>query len=558
MARVRFENIGFTYPHASAPALQGISLEVESGEYLCVCGKSASGKSTLLRQLKPALHMHGAREGKILLDGIPLHELSESEQASRIGYVMQDPDAQIVTDMVWRELAFGLECLGVEQEIMRQRVAETASFFGMQSWFEAPVDSLSGGQKQALNLASALVLHPDVLVLDEPTSQLDPIAATRFLSMIRRINQELGLTVIMSEHRLEEAYLAADSIAVLEEGRLLAHGTRREVAAALYREGSDVSLALPTPIRVFYGVMSNPWGDSPCPLSIREGRSWLDAWTCEHALTMRSLPDKEPSEERVSVMRLQNVWFRFERDGNDILRDVELEVPESSILAIVGPNGAGKTTLLKCICGVERPYRGSIEILGKKLSKWKRDDLFHGGVALMPQDPKLLFTRQTVREELLEMLEERQGDDAEKADLVQEALERCRVAHLAHKSPFDLSGGEQQCVALAKILLARPRILLLDEPTKGMDSMLKREFRSILRDLQHEDVTVIVVSHDVEFCARTADDVAMMFDGSVTAFTDARRFFSSNAFYTTAASRMSRGMLEGAITDEDIVALCLS
>lgn len=221
---------------------------------MLLCGKSGCGKTTLLRQLKPAVTPHGSRSGRVTLDGTPVEQLSFRDQSTRIGYVMQDPDSQIVTDQVWHELAFGLENLGLDQQTIRLRVAEMAQFFGLQALFHRKVESLSGGQKQLVNLAAVMVMQPDVLVLDEPTSQLDPVSASEFFQVIGRINRELGVTVLLSEHRLEGLYAAVDRVIMLDRGRVVASGTPEETARQLMAEGSDLIAALPAPVQISFGV----------------------------------------------------------------------------------------------------------------------------------------------------------------------------------------------------------------------------------------------------------------------------------------------------------------
>ena len=258
MALFAFEELTFRYPEAPRDALHDVSVAIEPGQFVLVCGQSGCGKTTLLRQFKSALAPHGHQSGRVLFDGVPLVDVPECEQVARIGFVMQNPDAQIVTDKVWHELAFVLESLGCDERTMRLRVAEMASYFGIQHWFHKNVGELSGGQKQLLNLASVMTARPDVLVLDEPTSQLDPIAASDFLATVHRINRELGTTVVMSEHRLEEVYGLTDRVVVLEEGRVVADGEPRAVAGQLHRAGSPMALALPAAARIAWGVEGRP------------------------------------------------------------------------------------------------------------------------------------------------------------------------------------------------------------------------------------------------------------------------------------------------------------
>ena len=543
MAHFEIKDLRFSYPASKKETLSGVNLTVEKGEYIAICGKSGSGKTTLLRHLKSVLTPFGQRSGEILFNAKCLEQVDRAVQAGKIGFVMQNPDDQIVTDKVWHELAFGLESLGTDQKTMRLRVAEMASYFGIQSWFHKDVATLSGGQKQLLNLASIMAMQPEVLILDEPTSQLDPIAASDFLNTVRKINLELGTTILITEHRLEDIYHAADRVVVMEDGKIAACDTPRAVGAQLHQEKSQMFGALPTPVRVFYGTGAE--GD--CPLTVREGRSWLTKTFAGKALSVTE-PEFEPVlEEKVSALKVKEAWFRYERDGADILQGMEFSVPEGALFAIVGGNGVGKSTALKAICGNCKIYRGSIEIFGKNIKKYKTVELFRDCVAMLPQDPKSLFVKQTVGEELAEM--------GNPGAALEEIADLCQIGHLMDSHPYDLSGGEQQRVALAKVLLTNPRLLLLDEPTKGLDGFFKVQFAEMLCKLKKQGITIVMVSHDVEFCAEYADQVSMFFDGQILTTDTPRRFFGQNSFYTTAANRMSRCVFQNAVTASDVTEL---
>ena len=612
MALFAFEELTFRYPEAPRDALRDVSVAIEPGQFVLVCGQSGCGKTTLLRQFKSALAPHGNQSGRVLFDGVPLADVPEREQVARIGFVMQDPDAQIVTDKVWHELAFVLESLGCDERTMRLREAEMASYFGIQHWFHKNVGELSGGQKQLLNLASVMAARPDVLVLDEPTSQLDPIAASDFLATVHRINRELGTTVVMSEHRLEEVYGLTDRVVVLEEGRVVADGEPRAVAGQLHRAGSPMALALPAAARIAWGVEGRPGRRSgegaPCsnsievqgssratdvsvctsmncartpspsaqpysaivegavisqvgtPLTVREGRAWLADEVAAFPPRRWALPAGEvcDSASTRAAVELRDVWFRYERDGADVLRGTTLTVPEGSLFAVVGGNGTGKSTMLRAICGVARPYRGKITVFGRRLKDWKRAELFRGGVAMLPQDPLNLMVKKTVRGDLEEMLDGRSLTAEQRTAAVREVAALTDIVPLLDAHPFDLSGGEVQRAALAKVLLNEPRLLLLDEPTKGLDAFFKEKLAALLRSLTARGTTVLMVSHDVEFCASYADRCALFFDGDAVTTNPPRRFFASNSFYTTAANRISRGLFENAVTVEEVVELCQS
>lgn len=544
MAHFEIKDLTFSYASAKGRhSLEYVSLTIEQGEFLVLCGKSGSGKSTLLRQLKTVLTPNGKRTGEILFRGVPLKQVSDREQSEKIGFVMQNPDDQIVTDKVWHELAFGLESLGCDQKTMRGRVAEMACYFGIQDWFHRDVATLSGGQKQLLNLASIMAMQPEVLILDEPTSQLDPIAASDFLNTVRKINTELGTTVIITEHRLEDIFPYADRAVVMEKGCVIADDTPGKVGQLLFEQANPMFAAMPTPVRVYYGA----GGTGESPLTVRQGRSWLSKEFPKEP-SIKAIPAPAlPEEIENPALTLKELWFRYEKDSPDVLRGVSAEVPAGSLYAILGGNGAGKSTTLKAISGVCRPYRGKVTLFGKLVEKYKSSELFHGCLAMLPQDPKSLFVKKTVREDLAEMTKDKQEIDRIAA--------LCQVTELLDSHPYDLSGGEQQRAALAKVLLTNPRLLLLDEPTKGIDSFFKETFAGILADLKKQGITIVMVSHDVEFCARYADVVSMFFDGQILTTDTPRRFFGSNSFYTTAAHRMSRHVFEGAVTAEDVIRL---
>ncbi len=530
-------NLSFYYPEQEKKALDKVSLSVRTGDYLVLCGPSGCGKSTLLRQLKTVLAPHGRREGTILFKGTPLDELGLREQAQRIGFVGQSPENQIVTDKVWHELAFGLESLGIDTPTIRRRVAEMASYFGIQTWFYKNVTELSGGQKQLLNLASVMVMQPSVLILDEPTSQLDPIAASDFLATIGKINRELGTTIILTEHRLEEAFPLASSVAVMDKGRLLCTGTPEEVGIKLKNEGHSMFLAMPTALRIWASTESS----SAPPVTVREGKDWLTEYAKEN--TLRPLPPEVkhlPATE--TAISAKEVWFKYEKDLPDVVKGLDIEVKKGEFIALLGGNGTGKTTSLKLLGGLLTPYRGEIER--------------NGSIGVLPQNPQALFVKKTVREDLFEILRGRGLSESEIEGRTSHVVALCRLSELLDRHPYDLSGGEQQRAALAKVLLLRPDILLLDEPTKGLDAEFKTALAEVLRLLVQRGVTILMVSHDVEFCAEYAHRCALFFDGNVVTSGSPRSFFSGNSFYTTSADRMSRDICKGAVTARDVISVC--
>lgn len=550
METFAIEDLSFTYPTNELPAINNLTLTVGQGEFIAVCGKSGCGKTTLLRQMKTVLTPHGSRKGNIIFEGRLLESVEQRVQTSKIGYVMQNPDNQIVTDKVWHELAFGLESLGVDTSAIRLRVAEMASFFGIQTWFHRDVAELSGGQKQLLNLASIMAMQPSVLILDEPTSQLDPIAASEFLNTIFKINRDLGVTIILSEHRMEDVLPLCDRLLVMDNGRIIADGNPKIVGKRLKDINHEMFLAMPASMRIYAGVPN----DLECPLTVREGSRWLD----EVSKTTEFMPvvKRTPIINDVPIIELKDIWFKYEKNLPVVIKGLSLKINSGEIFAILGGNGTGKTTALSLISGIQRPYRGKLTIDGKNLNEISNDVKYGGLIAALPQNPQSIFVKKTVEQDLFEVFGGRKFSYQEREKRVGDIAELCEIENLLQSHPYDLSGGEQQRAALAKALLIQPKILLLDEPTKGLDAHFKQIFGNILQKLQAGGVTIVLVSHDIEFCASYAGRCAMFFDGCIVSEGISRDFFTGNSFYTTAANRIARKNIPEAVTVEDVILAC--
>lgn len=546
----KIENLSFTYPARQDQVIKNINFTVHQGEFVLLCGKSGCGKTTLLRLLKPSLSPFGEMNGNICFCGKPLADWDVKEQASAVGFVMQNPDNQIVTDKVWHELAFGLESLGYPTPEIRTRVSEMASFFGIQTWFYKNVSELSGGQKQLLNLASVMVMQPSVLILDEPTSQLDPISAGEFLKTLEKINRELGTTIILTEHRLEDAFPLSDRVIVMDGGSIIADGAPKEVGKILKGLNHEMYKALPTPVRV-HGSVPN---SRPCPVTVREGREWLTEFAKEKPLQKDAIPKDILKDSTETVIEIKDAWFRYEKETPDVIKGLNVNVKMGEVFCLVGGNGTGKTTALSLAAGLNTPYRGEVLLKGQSLYKIK--NLYEGLLGVLPQNPQSVFVQKTVYLDLRDILSEKRLSDEEKENKLKKVASLCRIESFLNSHPYDLSGGEQQRAALAKILLLEPEILLLDEPTKGMDAQFKEEFADILLVLKEKGVTILMVSHDIEFCAQYADHCALMFDGAITSVGMPRAFFKGKSFYTTAANRMARTCLPDAVLASDIILAC--
>lgn len=527
MAFIEIKDLTFAYCGHNINVLDGVSLTVQKGSFTVIAGRSGCGKTTLLRRLKPEIAPHGTLGGTIMLDGKSLCE-NGGRFTPSVGFVMQDPDSQIITDKVWHELAFGLESIGTDTQIIRRRVAEMASFFGIQDWYHMDTNQLSGGQKQLLNLASVMVMQPSVLVLDEPTSRLDPISASEFISAVVKLNRELGITVIMTEHRLDDLLPICTALAIMDGGKIICCGPPLETALLLKSLNHGMFTSMPVPCRVWSAVTS----DVPCPLTVSEGKVWLENFTDTHG--MMPLPARTESKLGAVTAELSEIYFKYDKNLPNILNHLSLSAHMGELLAVIGGNGTGKSTMLSLLAGINKPYRGSVKLCGK--------------AALLPQDPKMLFLHSSVYDELLDVTHD--------VSKINEISALCGISHLLQQHPYDLSGGEQQKAAFAKILLTDPDIILCDEPTKGLDSEFKIIFADILKKLQNSGKTIIMVSHDIEFCAAYADNVAMLFDGEIVSSGNPAEFFSQNSFYTTASGKMARSVCPKAVTADDIITIC--
>lgn len=525
MEIIKTQHLTFTYPDSNKSALCDISISVKAGEFITVCGRSGCGKSTLLRHLKPSLTPFGEVQGDVFFKDGNIKSLTLREQSEKIGFVMQNPETQIVTDKVWHELAFGLENLGYDNGDIRARVAEMASFFGIEDWFHKSTSELSGGQKQLLNLASVMVMQPEILLLDEPTGQLDPIAAREFLETLYKINREIGATVILTEHRLEDAFPLSDRVIVIDNGSVVADGTPQQVGKILNDISHLMSAALPTPMKVYFAVPN----EQECPLTIRDGKVWLEHM--DKKIDINKNVPKTADEFLDEALSLKDVWFRYEKNLPDVLKGLSLTVKKGEFYAILGGNGGGKSTVLSVMASHLKSYRGKINS--------------HGKIGMLPQNPQSLFTEKTVKSDISQM-----GED------ISSVVSMCELEDLLERHPYDLSGGESQRTALAKVLMTKPDILLFDEPTKGFDVHFKEKFADIIAELKASGTTIIMVSHDIEFCAKYADRCALLFDGKIVNCDAPREFFSGKSFYTTAANRMARTVIPDAIVAEDIISAC--
>ena len=560
MEILRVDGLKFSYPNQLKKALNNINFSIDEGDFVLICGESGCGKSTLLRHLKPELSPHGQVSGDIYYYSQKINDYTSKQIASEIGYVLQNPDSQIVTDKVWHELAFGLENMGLDTQTIRLRVAEMASFFGIQGWFRKNVNDLSGGQKQLLNLASIMAMQPKILILDEPTSQLDPIAAKDFIDTLVRINKELSTTIIMTEHNLEDIYSVCDKVIVMEDGKVICNDTNYKVADILSGDKNHKMFkSLPTPSKIYNQLNGYLECASKSPLTVKDCRQWLNDSMDE--VTITKLDDTETEinideKDREIAIELKDVYFQYNKISEPTIRDLSFKVYKGEIYSILGGNGTGKSTTLSLVARQRKPQRGKIFINNIEMKKYNNKSLYENNLALLPQNPQSLFVFETVREDLEEVLILQNKDRKYIDKGVKRVSKLLDIEHLLEHHPYDLSGGELQRAGMAKVMLLNPKIILLDEPTKGLDAYCKEEIGKMLLKLRDTGVTIVVVSHDIEFSARYSDRCAMFFDGSIVSEGTPKEFFLGNNFYTTVSNRIARNIFEDTLIYEDVISLC--
>jgi energy-coupling factor transport system ATP-binding protein len=540
LADIEIKNLTFTYPQSRTQALSDIDLTVPGGQFVLLLGGSGSGKTTLIRAMAGLLKdfYGGTHEGRVSIQGRDIKAFSRRDLVQRVGVVFQDPESQLVMTTGEEEMAFGLENLGLSNSLMQRRIMEVSSALSLSPYKSRYVHELSGGQKQKMVLGSVLAMQPDILLLDEPTSQLDPVAGEEILTLIRRLNEENGITVILAEQKLERCIHFADRIIAMSSGRIVRDS--KDVAAIAGWSFKNRLPMVPPLSRLFAGL-----GYEEIPVTVKEGRRLVK----EKSLLVSGAganpavsPVVEPPEE-VPVLELENLWFAYP-DGHEVLKDIGLTFRAGSFNVVMGENGGGKTTLLKQINGLLRPGRGRVMMDGGDIRKVPVEKL-SARVAYLSQESGDYLFMPTVREEVVFSLDHLGIPDEGRVDRI---LEKLSIREFEKEYSRDLSAGERQRVALASVLVGDPRILLLDEPTRGLDYRLKEELGELLLALVAGGMTVIVVSHDVEFAAEYAENIVLLYEGRVVESGDKHRILSDSTFYSPQISKLFKNYQEGVVT----------
>ena len=533
MEKLSCKDLSFRYNTNSADTLKNISFSVSGSGILLVVGKTGSGKSTLLRLMKREISPVGELKGSISILGKAQSELSPMQSACAVAYVSQNPDTQTVTHKVSSELSFALENIGTKPSQILSRVGEMATYFGIEDIYSKPIEQLSGGEKQLCCLCAAAVLSPQILILDEPAAQLDPISSGKLFSVLRRLNSELGTAIIIAEHDPSEIFDMCDSILALDDGKAVFFGDRESFVRAAVND-PVLHGYLPAPTRAALKLSKTVFTVKAAKTLLEDTFGVTDA--------QPSLSAGKPGTD--AALKAESVYYRYDRNSEDIISCLDLTVYSGEVFAAVGSNGSGKTTMLKILGGIIRPWQGKVSVSGRNVRSYKNSALYSGCVAVMPQDPYDLFICQTVGEEL---------DKANKDnELFKRLCSELSLDPLLDKHPYDLSGGEVQKCALAKLLLSDPKILLLDEPSKGLDPQAKAVLGRMLRKLASEGRAVCIATHDIEFAAEYADRCGLFFNGCIHSAAPCREFFSYNRFYTTAASRIARSVFPDAVTVSEL------
>ncbi len=552
MEVINIKDLSFRYPDTESYALNNLSISIDEGDFVVICGPTGCGKSTLLRLLKKEIAPHGHLTGEISYFNKPIDKWDERKLIEDIGFIFQDPDNQIVLDNVLQEMVFGLENLGHSNVDMRKRIAELTHTFGYEQLLHEKPSELSGGQKQILNLLSVLALKPRVLLLDEPTSQLDPIIAKDLLVILDRLNKELGMTIVLVEHRLEELFDIADKVVMMDKGEIAYYGTSREVINQVFQRQDRRYIPFLPAVSSLYLNMASKFIANEIPLNVKEARTWLASLSMESSGETKKI--KNRAEQATNpIIELKDVFFQFDKDKPMVLKNLSLTVQQGEFYGIIGGNGSGKTTLLKVGLNILKPQLGKVKVFGQKYNK-KTERQLYRKMEYLPQNPLSYFTRDSIEEELIAIAKKHKLNNMK--EIVAKQLHEFGIEHIKSRHPNDCSGGEMQKAALACMLLENPEVLWVDEPTKGLDPISKRQLATILKKINQKGVTIVMVTHDIEFAAKYTTTCAMMFDGQITTEASPEQLFKGNYFYTTTINRTTQNSpIDEALTLEEVLTL---
>ncbi|MBE9512814.1 MAG: ATP-binding cassette domain-containing protein [Chloroflexi bacterium] len=534
---IRIEGLTFYYSGATQPSLQDINLEVNGGEFVLVTGPSGGGKSSLCRCLNGLIpHFYGGKiAGRVEVGGLDTLKHSTRELATRVGMVFQDPENQLVSLDVEREIAFGLENLAFPKELIAKRIEESLDTLGISDLRYRHLHELSGGEKQKVAIASVLALHPSILILDEPTSELDPKGAEEVLSVVTRLNDELGLTVILVEHRLDRVLQYADRLIAFNQGRITVDGKVRDIMGSCYQELLQMGVGVPPMIRLVQGLRDRGISIDGTPLTVKEGRAMLDK--ALHGVSGQFTRSSEGNNSK-PLVETTRLWYAYP-DGLTALKDISLSIGAGEFVAIIGRNASGKTTLVKHFNHLLTPTKGRVKIDGIDTRGATIAELAKK-VGFVFQNPNDHLFADTVNDEITFTLKNLGFDSSEIESRTSEVLAKFNLIEYRNHYPRSLSGGEKQRVALASVLALNPKILILDEPTRGMEYRLKSELMCFLEEYRQQGNTVILVSHDVEMVAEYADRVILLSEGKIVVDGEKHDVLSQALLFSPQINRLAQ------------------
>ncbi|MGF2385394.1 ABC transporter ATP-binding protein [Lentilactobacillus otakiensis] len=538
---IKVDHLTFTYPDQTTPVIDGVNLVINCGDFVVLAGATGSGKTTLINHFKKELVPNGQRQGKVLIHQQPISDLSKLESAKTVGYVGQNPATQPIMPTVVDELAFALENVGESSAEIERRIAELANYLGLDQLLHQPIEALSGGQLQLVNLASVLILRPEVILLDEPTAQLDPLSTQHFFEVLARIHDELGMTIVLTEHNLGSVLALANRLVLLQNHQIDYDGQPR-FGLTKMADDSKLKYFVPQVSQIFLGTDS--YLDN-LPISVAEGQAAIRDWKLRFN---GDLEQNEQTDLTASILTATDLTFSFDHQQN-VIDHLDLDLKAGDWLSIVGKNGSGKSTLLSILAGLRVPQHGKAKYDGQvvwKMATLKRNQR----ISFLSQTPTLQFGASTVGEELTRQAQALQLDFPDKQ--VKMMIDRLNLTSVINQSPFDLSGGQQQLLGIALALMAEPDLLILDEPTKGLDPYTKHFLGRLLHEINANGTTILVASHDMAFCATYSKHCAFMFDGHLNTVLPTRAFFADNFFFTTPVNRLLRNQVPQAILPRDV------
>ena len=542
---INIENFTFYYGDSEKPALKNINLQIKDGEFILITGPSGGGKSSLCRCFNGLIpHFYGGRvTGNVAVQGTDVISHSTKELATKVGMIFQDPENQLVAMDVEREIAFGLENLAFPKMLIAKRLEESLDTLGISALRHRQVHELSGGEKQKVAIASVLALHPSILVLDEPTSELDPKSAEEVLSVVERLNDELGLTVILIEHRLDRVAQHVDRLIMMSHGEVVADGDPRQVLSS--KKPVEIGVGVPPITKLVQGMRERGINIDKTPLTVKEGRTMLEG---VFQKASGQIPRRNKNDDGEPIIEIRKLWHVYPT-GVTALKDISIKVCEGEFVAIMGRNASGKTTLVKHISGLLRPTKGMVLVDGIDTRRATIAELAKK-VGFVFQNPNDHLFADTVEEEIAFTLKNLGGNGGEVKSRVDEILERFNIKEYRKQYPRYLSGGEKQRIALASVIIAQPRVLILDEPTRGMDYGLKSQLMAFLNEYRSQGNTVILVTHDVEMVAEHADRVILMSEGKVVVDDNKREVLSKALLFSPQINRLVQAFTKYGVPED--------